>query len=291
MKRLAGLLGIILIIGAGLWKLFLSPTYEQRFPLGWSWEFNAIGLSSYADETTGQFPEGTMLADDPINITVRYVTSSASDKAGEVVINDRYENRDPVTNAMEWELEVTSTVDSKTGKHTAGEHIGDYYFLPNQLDKNQVYHISNSSYIHLPMSFQREEVVAGINTYLYAFYGDMNNELAYAGFVTVEEGQEIICYDIALEYWVEPTTGEFVKLRENCEGDWVVDANGERLYAISRWGAESSGDDLIRQSSSVQSKLNTYNLMTLYAPVGLGILGVLLLIGSFLMPKPNTLKA
>jgi Porin PorA len=125
--------------------------------------------------------------------------------------------------------------------------------------------------------FQSEEDISGIKTYWFSYRGDLDTTPAYPD-VEVETGQTITCFDFELDFWVEPTTGEVVRYREWCEGDYVVDtASGEKLYAISRWGAESSGDDLLRQADKVKTALRNYNWMTRYIPLLLLVAGLALL--------------
>jgi hypothetical protein len=277
MKRISMVLGIILLVFAGLWYFVLRNNFNQRFPDGWSWTFDSIGYSSYADEA-GTFPEGTMVIDDPITISARQVTSdTVNAPAGQVRILDHFETYDPVTSEVTWELDFETFVDPKTGQYTEGDLVGNYYFLPQNVSRDQVYPIANTSYRGLEMSFREEVNLNGINTYLFAYYGDFNNEAAYPDTV-LAENEAIICFDVELEYWVEPTTGEIVKYREWCEGDYIVNTGtGERVKAVQRWGAESTGDDLLRRSVEVQNILFQYQLVNLYLPIGLGILGIILL--------------
>jgi hypothetical protein len=280
MKRVGMILGLVLLIFAGLWYFVLRNNFNLRFPDGWEWTVNTLGLTSFADETTGTFPEGSSLADDPINNTERVVKAEAI-AGGLVQISDQYETRDPVTDVVTWEFTYEATVDAATGQYTEGEFAGDYYFLPRNVEPG-TYTIRNTTYQGIPVTFQTEEVVNGINTYLFAFQGDLDNAAAYS-YIPLEEGQKIICFNFELNYWVEPTTGEILKYREWCEGDWVVNANGERLYAISRWGGETDSADLIRQAAVIQSALLTNQAVNLYIPLGSAILGlVFLLLASFL---------
>jgi hypothetical protein len=280
MKRAFLILGMLFLTFAAVWQFALRNNFNQRFPDGWHWEVSSLGHSSFALES-GEYPEGTGTADDPINLTERSVIAQAVAN-NQVHITDHYLTLDPGSNAVTWEVNYEATVDQLSGQYLEGELAGNYYFLPQNLDKNQIYAISNSSYRSLPMSFQREEIIGGINSYLYAFYGDLNNVSAYPD-TALEANQTIICFDFALEYWAEPNTGEIVKFREWCEGDYVVDTTtGERLYSLSRWGAETTADDLIRRSSEVMSMLIQWQLRNLYLPLGLAGLGLILLgVGFF----------
>lgn len=285
LTRFTFALGILLIAAAVVWKVVIAPQNDARFPDGWSWEMNTIGYTSYADEN-GEFPEGTSLEDDPINLTTRTVSASKTN-AEQVTITDRYEVRDASTNAVEWEFETTGLVNSKSGQWVES---GDYYFLPRSVDRSKTYVVTNSTFQNLPVSFQREEQVVGINTYLFAFYGNLTNLNGYPD-QPLEEGQTITCFDFQLEYWVEPTTGEIMKYREWCEGDWVVDtATGERLLGLSRWGGETAGDDLIRQAGIIRSELTANNMNDLYIPLALGLIGVIALMFGIFSVKQTSAK-
>ena len=283
MKKSFAFVGVLLLLAAGAWRLTIAPRFDLRFPDGYTWKENSLGLSGYPEEETGLFPEGTTLVDSPLGVNERVVSASTDERVkGAVRISDHYEVRDPSTNVITWEYTLEALVDSKTGQHLEGESIGDYYLLPRHLDKETTYTISNSSYISLPMTFQREEEVAGINAYIYGYYEPLDNSHGYDGFAVIEEGQSIWCDDFSLEYWVEPITGEIVKYREWCEGDWVVDdASGEQLYPLSRWGGETTGDDLIRRVREIGNLLNQYRMNMVYIPGGLALVGIALLAAGY----------
>jgi len=287
MKRVILVLGIVLLVFAAVWYFVLRSNFNHRFPDGWSWSINSIGYGSFTDDS-GAFSENTTLADDPIVISDRdVIAESANAPAGLVHIIDHFETYDPVTNAVTWELTFESIVDPVTGQHTEGEIAGDYYFLPQNVSKDVVYNISNTSYRSLGMAFRGEENISGINTWLFAYYGDFNNEAAYPDY-PLQENETIICFNVELEYWVEPTTGEIVKYREWCEGDYLVNTEtNERIKAIQRWGAESDSADLIRQASVVNNAIMRYQAINLYIPVGAVILGLIFLALGLFLPEQN----
>jgi hypothetical protein len=287
MKRFLLLVGVLLVIAAGVWKFGFSRTWTNRYHDQWVWEVETIGQSGYPDET-GNYAEGTTLKDDPINLTLREVTAETNEAAADqVLISDHFESRDTITNEVTWDFTSTAVVDAATGRHVGDDFAGDYYFFPRRVDKTSTYVISNSSYRSLPMTFQQEEVVAGVNTYLFAFHGDLDNTEANAGYVTLEPDQAVTCFDFSLEYWVEPVTGEIVKYREWCEGDWVVNqTTGERLSTISRWGGETSGDDIIRQVTNVQNRKLVYLWASLYGPI-VGLLLGVALVGASIVALPR----
>jgi hypothetical protein len=282
MKRLLLIVGIVVIALAVAWPFTVSPRFAGRFPAGWSWEVNTLGYLGRADEETGEFAPGTTLADEPIHLSVRLVSSDTTDTApGQIKLSDLNEFRNAVTNAVEWETNTNYTVDATTGRVSDGDFTGTLFLFPRDVQKDEIY--SLTSYSGVQMSFQREEKIAGIDTYVFGNYEPWGSTQANAAFVPLEEGQTTQCIDFSLEYWVEPVTGEVVKFREWCERDVLVGADGEVITTLFRWGGESTGDDLIRQSSIVNARLNTIRWMTLYTPALLGAAGVILAgLGLFL---------
>lgn len=281
MQKLLILLGILLVLAAGVWKFILADGFNQRFPDGWTWEINTLGTISYADEASGQFPEGSTPTDDPITLTERKITASSQGMPeGSVKLRDDFVTRDPATNTVVWEYTYETVVDAKTGKYVDEAYADDYFLFPTNVEK-EAYNIRNTSYQGIPAEFQGEEVVSDLTTYVFAYSQDLVNEAAYVGTVTLEEGQTIICYDFELRYWVEPKTGEVVKYREWCPGDYVVDAaTGQKLYGLQRWSGETTGDDLILRVDKVKDAIGRYNLYQLYLPILLLVAGTAsLLIG------------
>src|SRR5688572_14108878 len=120
MKRISIVLGVILLVFAGLWYFVLRNNYNLRFPDGWVWTVDTVGYSSFAVD--GAWPEGTTVLDDPISISAREVTAStANAPAGLVHIHDHYETYDPTTGAPTWSLDLDADVDPKTGQYTEGD--------------------------------------------------------------------------------------------------------------------------------------------------------------------------
>ena len=285
-KQIIAIVGVVLIVAGIAWRVVLGTEVDQRFTDGWSWEMNTLGKNSFADEATGEFPAGTTLEDDPDTLNTRTISATSSGAPeGHVVVTDYYVVHNAATNAIDWEFTTTATVDAETGRYTDGPYEGDYYLIPRNPEKI-TYTVSNSSYEHIPMAFQREEEVSGVNTYLFAYYGELNNTKSY-DYLELEEGQQVICRDYEVEYWVEPTTGEMVNYREWCEGDYLVDANGETLYGLQRWGGTSQTDDIVRRADLVEDQLGNYRMNSLYIPSVFMLLGVLALGYAFL---PGLLK-
>jgi Porin PorA len=283
MRKLFVAIGALLIAAAIVWKVGIAPTQEKRFPADWQYKVDAVGLTGYADEQ-GNFPEGTTLKDDPINISKRSIAIAQVNADGSVLLKDHYQVFDPATNALSWDYVVEATVDPVTGKHVNPEYANDYFFFPRDAQKT-TYNVRNVSYQGLPLAFQQEETISGINTYHYSFKGDIDDTASYPDYA-LEPNQTILCLNFELHYWVEPTTGEVLKYREWCEeGDWIVNTEtGEKIIALSRWGSDNSGDDLIRRTPEVRNLLNMTNLNRLYIPLALAVVGLIVMIFTLVPP-------
>jgi hypothetical protein len=267
MKRLLMILGLVLIVGAGLWKFGLSSRWTQRYPSDWRWDANFIGTTLYAD-ATGQYPADRVFPDgDDINQSSRVVTISSDKPAySGVILDDHYTSRDVKTGAVTWDYIYKAEVDPVTGQHITPEYRGDNFLFPRNVQKT-TYKIRNTSYAGLPVAFQGESEVSGLNTYEFAYVGEMENSAAYPD-TKLEPGQGIKCQNMELRYWVEPTTGEVVKYYEGCSGDVVYDAaSGKVITNLSRWSGTTAGDDAIRRVDTVKSTLNTYNWTSTYITV------------------------
>lgn len=275
MRKLFAAIGVLLVAAAAVWRMGIAPGMEKRFPEDWQYSVDSIGVTSSANEQ-GQFPAGTTLKDDPISISERNINVAQVNADGSVLLVDNYKILDAGTRAVTWEFTYEATVNSVTGKHVDSRYADDYFFFPPNTQKT-TYHVRNSSYQGLPLTFQNEEVISELNTYHYSFKGDLDDTASFPD-MKLEADQRIICFDFEMDYWVEPITGEVVKYHEWCEGDWVVNTKtGEKLSAILRWGNDTSGDDIIRRSAEVRNMLNSLNLNRLYIPLALAVMGLVVL--------------
>ena len=292
MKNVLLVLAFLLFIGAAVWNFVIADRLLVFYPDGWTWNSSVIGTIGFADEATGEFPTDVQFPDqDAINDTTRTVTVSYEGApAGQALISDYFISRNVATGAIDWEFTYTATVDPETG-HYVGDFAGDYYFLPPDIQK-QTYSVRNSSYQGLPMTFQAEEELAGINTYRFVYSGDLPNTAAYAEYVELEPNQIITCFDFELIYWVEPTTSEILKYRERCPGDYVVDSTtGDRLNGLQRWSGETGGDDLIRRADEINGKLTNTRWYKTYLPALLLVGGIVALGAAFVIKPSQTAAA
>lgn len=268
-SRLA--LGLALIALGVLWTYIASPYWKQRFPDGWGPEFNFIGISTVPDLETGQFP--------PTDSTGLYqrVFKVIARSADAVTLQDHYIIRDPASGEITYDYTYEAEVDPLTGAHLDPQYQGDYYLFPRGVEK-KTYRIRHSFLEGIPLAFQFEENIEGLQSYLFSYLGPAEYTESYLGLEDslgrrVEAGQEVRCADdqFRLDMWVEPVTGSVLKIDESCySGDYVYDlATGDTLFPVLRWGAVTAGDDVQARSDIVRNERMRYLWATRYLPLAL----------------------
>ena len=289
-KRVFLVAGLALLCAAGVWHFGLSHRWAQRLTPGWRWESNVIGTMTFADAATGRLPEK-----DTVGVFERalYVKSDA-ERPRSVLLEDSFVIRDPNTGQVTWEYNFRAPVDPATGAYTQPEYAGDIYVFPRGVEK-KTYRFRYNYLEGVPLSFRGEEEVEGVETYVFGYRGRAEYTESYAGTaqfpgVAVEPGQEIKCADdqFAIRVWVEPATGEMLKLEESCHsGDYVYDtATGQPVAAIARWDGVTSGRDLINRARAIRRERAKYLWATRYLPATLLASG-LLCVGFALLTKKS----
>lgn len=272
------LTGFSLIVLAGVWRLGIAPRWLQRIPPGWTWQSQFLGTLGWADPSTGQFP-----AKDPSNLYLRTIRIvEETDRPRAVVLESAFSIFDPADkNLKTWEYISRETVDPVTGAHVAPEHRGEYSVFPRHVER-KTYVLTNNYLKSIPLSFKRQEELAGVDTYLFAYKGPAEFTESYSGSpdypgVKVKPGQDIRCEEDQFVYrtWVEPVTGEVLKIEESCfSGDTVYEiAAGKKIHSIVRWGGASTADDLIIPAMQILKMRARFLWIAYYMP------GLLMLAG------------
>jgi hypothetical protein len=237
----AGVLG-----AAALWPILAGT--PDRIPPGWEWRSSFVGTQTWPDPESGSFPER-----DVPGIYTRAIT--IEDEAGRpdsVVLKDDYVIRDPVTEEVTWRYTVYPRVDPATGSHLDPEHREDFVVFPREVERRP-YRIRMNYIEGVRLDFLKEEVVEGLEVYVFGYkgrgeYTDSYLETADFPGIPVAAGQEIKCADDQFIFvaWVEPLTGEAVKMLERCDsGDYLFNAStGEPISPILRWGGNTTGIDV-----------------------------------------------
>ena len=249
--------GLVLVITSVAW--FVSPPQglTQRLPGGWTWQAEMLGVNTRPDPATGELP-----VMDPPNIyqrRQRVVSEAAGSRS--VTLEDEFTTRDAVTGAVTWQYILRASVDPRTGRHLEPAHSDDYFVFPAGVEK-RAYRVRFGYVKGIPLAFDRVEEVEDLDAYLFAYRGPAEYTESYEGTsefpgVPVAPGQEIRCVDdqFVLRMWVEPVTGETLKLEESCySGDAIFDkATGRRVAWVGRWGGATQGDDVLHRVDSVRA--------------------------------------
>jgi hypothetical protein len=287
-KKILMAVGLALFGLTAVWQFVLVPRWSERIPAGWQWETNYTGYQTWPDPQTGQMPKKDATG------TYTHVMGivANSRQPGSVELDDRYLTHDLATGRVTYEYNYQAQVDPRTGAHLKAEYRGDYFLFPRNVEQ-QTYNMRFSYLKGIPVAFQREEEVVGLATYLFTYHGRGEYSESYGGTaeypgILVKPGQEIKCADdqFIFKAWVEPVTGEIIKIEESCSSnDYVYDiATGKQLEVIDRWGGETAGDDVIDRVATVRRERAKILRTTRYIPASLLVTG-LLCFGLLMLPK------
>lgn len=281
MKKFLIFAGPGLILLAAVWEFCLCPGLLQRIPEGWQWQANFIGIQAVAEEVEGQ-----SFAKEVTSIYLRKAVVVADrQRPASVLIEDRNTILNPADKKVIWEYVYRAEVAPRSGRHLKPEWQDDHYLFPRFTEKTS-YRLRNNYLKGVLLAYQKEEMVEGLDTYLFAYKGRGEYSESYVGSenypgIQVEQGQEIRCADdqFIFKVWVEPVTGEIIKLQESClSGDYIHDiATGKPLAPQQRWSGMTAGDDVARRAEKVGLERWRLLLIGTWLPLALVIIGLALL--------------
>jgi hypothetical protein len=296
-NKILGLSALLFIAAAALWTFTIAPRWTQRLPPGWSWKSRAVATIHMPDPKTGGFAAETIAA--PLMFEAEITDNSSRPTA--VKVRDRSTAYDAATDQIAWEYVFSASVDPETGRHLNPEYQDDYFVFPRDVEK-KTYKIRYNLLKGVPLAFQREEMVGGLNAYVFAYKGYADVRDTYAGTpdfpgITMDAGREVRCSDdgFVFKVWVEPLTGEMIKLENSCySGDYIYDiATGKKIAALQSWGGVTAGDDVTAHVSSLERERSRMLWATRYVP-GLLLLACLagagLLLTSVIAARRQTAK-
>ena len=112
--------GLLLLTLATAWKFVLAPQWTQRLPPGWTWQADYLGISTYPDPVTGEFPAEDIAA--TYQRSIRIV--SETERPHVVNVEDAYITRDINSGKISWEYIINAEVNPATGEHLASDVRG-----------------------------------------------------------------------------------------------------------------------------------------------------------------------
>jgi hypothetical protein len=280
--------GLILLTLTAVWHFVLVPRWTERIPVGWHWGTHYIGYQTYLDPGTGKVPD----KDVPTTYSQTIDIVRNSRQPGSVELDARYLIHDIASGKVTWAYDYVAAVDPQTGAHLNPAYRGDYFLFPRNVER-KTYNLRVNYLKGIPVAFQREEQVVGLAAYLFTYRGRGEYTESYVGTaeypgVQVKPGQEIKCADdqFAFRVWVEPVTGEILKIEEACLAtDYIYEiATGKQIEAVDRWSGETAGNDVITRVETVRQERTRLLWQTRYIPYSLFVAG-LLCFGLVLLPK------
>jgi signal transduction histidine kinase/CheY-like chemotaxis protein/HPt (histidine-containing phosphotransfer) domain-containing protein len=270
--------GLALIAAAAAWYGGLNARWTARITPGWGWEARFIGIGTSPDPATGLFPQR-----DVTSIYERQIVPLGMEAGHDgTVLEDRYTVRDATSGAITYEYVSRAPVDPRTGLYRDERYPGEYVVFPREV-RQTTYRLRFSYLKGIPLTYEGIEQIEGLTTYRFGYRGPAEYTESYAGSanfpgVIPDAGQEIRCADdrFAFTAWVEPLTGEILKVNERCpSGDYIYDrATGAPLAAVYRWAAVTTGGDVLQRAEWVRAERDRYLWATRYIPVCLTVAGL-----------------
>ena len=279
--------GILLLCAAATWKLQVGHRWTQKIPPGFTVKMRYTGTETFADSATGLLPRADVLAE--YDRDIKIVADSERPRA--VTLAERLTIRSVSTGKIIWEYVTQAGVDPRTGALLDPRYAGDYALFPREVAKG-TYRIRSNYLTGIPLAFQREEEIDGLATYLFAYRGPIEYTESFLGSeqtpgTVVPRGQQVQCVDDQFYYrvWVEPRTGNRVKIEEGCpSGDYLVDGSGTRHAVVDRWSGVTTGQDLLRRVAEVRRLRLIYLLNYSYLPLALAGAGAFALLLAMRVP-------
>ncbi|MEN9933936.1 MAG: hypothetical protein RLZZ387_515 [Chloroflexota bacterium] len=279
-------IGLLMLCAAVLWHATVSARLSPRITPDWSWSARFIGVSTYPEPATQRLPERDVTG--VYERLIRAVPSTFTPASVDLV--ESYTIRAALTGSVLYQHRYSATVDPHTGQHLDQRYQGEYFVFPREVQRG-TYRLRAFRLNGVPLSYQGDEIVEGLETYRFAYtgraaYTEVYDSPGQFASVAVEPGQEIRCRDdqFSIQVWVEPITGEIVRRSEACpSGDYIYAIGGdEPLTPVLRWSGVTTGDDVIRRVASVEAQRDAYLWGTYYVPLSLLVGGLLLLLLALL---------
>jgi len=190
--------------------------------------------------------------------------------------------------AVDWKGQWIS--ESQGSKDTSISYKGEVYKFPFSTEKKDYAYWDPDTRTAPTAKFSSVDTIEGVQTYHFIqtiadtplTVADSDLGALINTFATTATSAQVI-YSNTREVWVDPATGSFIKVREQPRktlkpnvGATTTLLNADFVYTT----------DTIK-SSAQSAKDNGFqlSLVTLYLPIGCGVLGLVLLVGAFVMLK------
>lgn len=270
MKNIFLYTAIACIALAGLYALVIAPRKTIRIPQDWSFEAEYLGDLIYID-TDQQIPAKPM-----VNVYKRSmrVTTWSRSKA---VIEDIFETKDVYSGQVTWSATLRFNVNPENGAilshpgHPEAE--GTQYVMPRNTEKMN-YNFFNYTLWPFTLMFEREDSLSGLPVYVFTYKGlvdftELTRLAEYTGgFKELPDNIKVQSFDYYMELWVEPRTGEIVRMVDIDPGDYWVDAStGKKIQLAAIWSGSTTGNTDLTLVDRVKTHLLLMDLHHRWIPL------------------------
>ena len=192
--------------------------------------------------------------------------------------------------AAKWDGAWQNDTNAPSGSETKVEFKGHSYKLPFDAEKKSYDFWDGTLGKTFPATFKSEETVSGMTAYQYVSVITLQQapvDAASASALQSTFGGGVaggkVMYSNTRTLWVEPTTGQFLDIREQRHIEYQG-GNGTKTILLNA-DFRYTEDTKKKTADGVSSNRTLLNLVSLYLPLALGILGLALLVfGLVLRP-------
>ena len=281
LRVLLGSLGGGLLIGALTWRVSIGAAWSRRIQPGWESALTCIGTLTHANAATGRFDQ----ADAPALYQHVVRAVGPGELPGSFELEEQWLVWDVATGEKTVKAVYRALVDARSGVHADGPAQGQAFVFPRGV--RPIDYTFRTGYLNgLTLAFQDRQRLEGLETYRFSYEGPAEYSEAYAGnggskAIRPSGSQQIKCRDdrFAMQVWVEPMTGEVVKLTEGCpSGDYLYEtATDLPVQPLARWSGSSAEDEMIGRIAQLRRQRQRDHWMTRGVPLLLLAAGLVML--------------
>lgn len=275
--------GFVLLVAVGWWSWALAR-WSQRIRPGWESVMTCIGTHTAANPGTGRFAE----SDTPAVYQHVLRATEPGEERGSVIVEERWVQWNIATGEQQLQASSHALVSARRATRLEPGKEGGAFLFPRHV-KPTAYTLQTGYLKGLTVSFQARERLEGLETLRFGYEGPAEYSDAYAGDaghpgIRPAAGQQIRCRDdsFAIGLWVEPTTGELVKLVEGCSsGDYLYDtATDLPVGPVARWSGSSAGDEMLERIERIRRERRDYQWNVQAIPALLVLVGLVIAAGT-----------
>ena len=263
-------ISLAFLVLAALLRFWIAPLFEL-LPAGYSNEVKLSEEDKFRDSPTGEWQASTQ--------DVQRVDQTITNSGQTAIIEGSILAYDA---SGEVNFEATSLygVDRRTRLNLAGygevDRTGQYLFPPHV--QRIEYEIWDPIFIGLRQaSFERVDQIEGLQVYVFSFSAfGMDESAGYSYLPDVPE-HYLVQTDGEGTIWVEPLSGFVVDYKDSGVSYFVDPASGDRIADFNQWTENYTPETKVVQINLARLARLRILALEVWLPVGLLLVGLLLL--------------